>query len=130
MSPGQPDLLVEMPARSHHKIALRSLSRRLIRNEEPVDRTVVELGIERQAPVDKRFDDRLVGNQIRIVFGNRNRGSPRNCCPVEQGNIALRGSVNRGFRIMTQSHAEAGMLYLKTPDAVVASAEIQLACAQ
>ena len=63
------------------------------RDQKRMDGPVVERFIESERAVDKGFDERKVGDQVRIIFGKRNGRRPGDGGPVEQRDIFGTGGL-------------------------------------
>ena len=56
--------------------ARNALARWFVGDQKAVDRAEIEIGVECKRAVDQRFDNPLVGDQVKVILRYRNRGAP------------------------------------------------------
>ena len=68
--------------------------------------------IELEGPVDQRFDKGLVGDDVGLIFGQRNDRTPAGRGPVQGGHVGLRRNPHGFLGIFPQGGFETAMLHL------------------
>jgi len=74
---GQSDLTIEVLARACRCGGRPPLTRRLVRNQEPVNGAGIEVGIQLKRAIDERLSDRLVRQEVGVVARHRDCRYPR-----------------------------------------------------
>ena len=116
-----------MPARALDRASHRIRPAAVEGDQELVDRTVVEVGLQLEPPPDEGFHGRQIGQEVRIVFLHGNRRSPGGRRPVEERHIVLGGLAQRDGPARAQRRREPRVPGLEPAQAVVARPQVELA---
>src|SRR5690349_4626427 len=116
-----------MLTRSFGRIACGALTRWFIADEESVDRAVFQLLVKFERTIDERFHDRLIADEIGIVFRYGDRCGPWGGSPIDQCRFFARDNLlDRGLRILPQCLPKSGVFHLESANAIVTGPEIEL----